>query len=107
MSQLWLEKRRGETEFDRRRAGVLTPSSVDSRNRLQHIIQKELALGIFDRESKRYLLEEIESLFRRGAQGIVLGCTEFPLVVTQDALDIPCFDTTWLHAQMAVDFILG
>jgi hypothetical protein len=51
--------------------------------------------------------DQIEELRQRGAQGIVLGCTEFPLIIRQADVSIPVFDTTLLHSQMAVDFILG
>jgi aspartate racemase len=64
-------------------------------------------VGIFTAESKKFVLAQIEELRRRGAQGIVLGCTEFPLIVKQSDVSIPVFDTTRLHSQMAVDFILG
>ena len=53
------------------------------------------------------MLQEIEALRKRGAQGIVLGCTEFPLHVRPEDVAIPSFDTTALHARMALDFVLG
>ena len=46
-------------------------------------------------------------LKQKGAQGIILGCTEFPILVKQEDFDMPLFDTTFLHARKAVDFILG
>ncbi len=64
-------------------------------------------MGIFKPESKKFVLEQIEELKRRGAQGIILGCTEFPLIIKQSDVTLPVFDTTQLHSQMAVDFILG
>ena len=86
---------------------TLVPDSAQARKELHRIIQKELAVGIFTAESKKFVLAQIEELRRRGAQGIVLGCTEFPLIVKQSDVSIPVFDTTRLHSQMAVDFILG
>jgi aspartate/glutamate racemase len=57
---------------------------------------------------KVYVLDQIEELRQRGAQGIVLlGCTEFPLMIKPADVTLPVFDTTLLHSQMAVDFILG
>lgn len=64
-------------------------------------------MGIFKPESKKYVLDQIEQLHQRGAQGIVLGCTEFPLIIKSADVSLPVFDTTLLHSQMAVDFILG
>jgi len=70
-------------------------------------IQQGLDRGTFKVESKKYVLQQIELLRERGAQGIVLGCTEFPLIIKPQDVSMPVFDTTLLHSQMAVDFILG
>jgi aspartate racemase len=71
------------------------------------IIHDELDRGIFKPESKKYLLEQMDELAKAGAQGVVLACTEFPLIIKQWDFALPVFDTTRLHSQMAVDFILG
>lgn len=86
---------------------ALVPNSAPARQELQRIIHQELDLGVYKPESKKYVLDQIEELRRRGAEGIVLGCTEFPLIIGQKDVAIPVFDTTVLHSQMAVDFILG
>lgn len=86
---------------------TLTPSSSESRLRLHRVIHKELSLGDFRPETKAFILDEIRDLARRGAQGIVLGCTEFPLIVGPSDLEMPSFDTLRLHATMAVEFITG
>jgi len=86
---------------------TLVPSSASARQDLQRIISDELELGVFKPESKKFVLGQIEELRKRGAQGIVLGCTEFPLIIKPSDVSIPVFDTTLLHSQMAVDFILG
>jgi len=83
------------------------PSSGPARKELHRIIQEELSRGIFKPKSKKYVLQQIEELKKQGAQGIVLGCTEFPLIIKPSDVSIPVFDTTRLHSQMAVDFILG
>jgi aspartate racemase len=62
---------------------------------------------VFKAESKRYVLQQIEELRQRKAQGIVLGCTEFPLIIKPSDLGFPLFDTTRLHSQRPLDFILG
>ena len=85
----------------------VVPESAAVRQELQRMIQKELGMGIFKPETKRYVLQQIEDLRKRGAQGIVLGCTEFPLIIKQADVQFPVFDTTYLHSQMAVDFVLG
>jgi aspartate racemase len=86
---------------------TLVPSSVSARQELQRIIHEELDRGIYKPESKKYVLQQMEELRKRGALGIVLGCTEFPLIIKQRDFDLPLLDTTRLHSQMAVDFIFG
>jgi aspartate racemase len=86
---------------------AVVPRSPAVRQELQRIIQKELGMGIFTPKSKRYVLRQIEELESQGLEGIILGCTEFPLIIKQSDVRVPVFDTTRLHAQMAVDFILG
>jgi aspartate racemase len=71
----------------------VVPASPEVRRELQRIILKELAMGILKPETKRYVLAQIERLRSWGAQGIVLGCTEFPLIVKQDDVPFPVFDT--------------
>jgi aspartate racemase len=93
--------------LERHGVRTLTPASAAARVRLHDIIQQELSLGKFLPESKRFILDEIGLLQARGAKGIVLGCTELPLIVGQKDLDLTVLDTTLLHSQLAVEFILG
>lgn len=86
---------------------TLTPASSVSRQRLHHVIHAELGMGVFRAETKDFILDEIRELANRGARGIILGCTEFPLIVGPSDLDLPSFDTLRLHAAMAVEFITG
>ena len=86
---------------------TVVPQSPAARRELHRIIHEELGLGSFKPESKKYVLDQIEGLRKQGAQGIILGCTEFPLIIKPSDISIPTFDTSLLHAQMAVDFIMG
>jgi aspartate racemase len=86
---------------------VVVPASAAVRTELHRIIQKELGMGIFKPQTKQYVLEQIEELRKRGAQGVILGSTEIPLIINQSDLRLPVFDTTRLHSRMAVEFILG
>jgi len=70
-----------------------------------HYVSKELTLGVFTKEAKAFFLEQIQLLRKKGAEGIILGCTELPLLIKPDDIGIPTLATTDLHAQMAVDFI--
>jgi aspartate racemase len=72
-----------------------------------HYVSKELTQGLFTKEATSFFLEQIQSLKNRGAEGIILGCTELPILLDKSSTDIPLLATTQLHAQMAVDFILS
>jgi len=70
-------------------------------------VSKELTQGKFTNEARIFYLEEIGKLEARGVDGIILGCTELPILLKEYKADIPMLATTDLHAKMAVDFILG
>jgi len=70
-------------------------------------IYNELARGIILPETKENYLEIINKLKQRGAEGIILGCTEIPMLIKQEDCDIPLFDTTFIHANAAVEFALA
>ncbi len=70
-------------------------------------IYAELGKGIFTVAAKTRYLQIIEDLKVRGAQGIIFGCTEIPMLLNQRDCDIPVFDTTAIHSRSAVDFALG
>lgn len=69
-------------------------------------INNELLLGIFKDETKKEFLNIINRLVLNGAEGVVLGCTEIPLLISQNDMDIPVFNTLEIHARAAVDFAL-
>ena len=85
---------------------ALTPGRED-RERVHRIIIDELALGNVKPASRDIVLRIMGELAAKGAQAVVLGCTELPLLVTRDRCPIPLFDTTTIHARAAVDFALG
>ena len=67
----------------------------------------ELTRGKFTDAARNFYMEQIELLKERGAEGIILGCTELPLLINPEDVSVPTLATTDLHARMAVDFILG
>jgi aspartate racemase len=73
---------------------------------VHRIIYNELILGIIREDSRRVYLKVIADLVALGAQGVILGCTEIPLLVKQSVVDVPVFDTTTIHAQAAVEWAL-
>jgi len=85
---------------------VLIPDEP-GRTAVHDIIYTELAHGTIHEESRRIYIGIIEELKRRGAQGVILGCTEIPLLVKDKDSPVPVFDTTAIHAAAAVDFALA
>lgn len=75
--------------------------SVEDRTLLHDIIYQELAKGIVKVQSKTLILGIINKLSAQGAEGIILGCTEIPLLINQSDLETPVFDTTRIHATSA------
>jgi len=84
---------------------VLIPDKLD-REVVHNVIYNELCLGKTRRASKEKFKTIISRLEKRGARGIILGCTEIPLLIKQEDLKIPVFDTTRIHAKAGVDFAL-
>ena len=70
-------------------------------------IYKELALGIVTAVTKENYLQIMQKLQQADAEGIILGCTEIPLLIKPNDFDLPLFDTTFIHASAAVNFSLG
>lgn len=91
-------------EEGKKRFGVNVIVPTEEEQTIIHgIILHELSKGQFKEESKAAYLEIFESLRRRGAGGVVLGCTEIPLLVQQSDLpDFPMFDTLTLHVEAAI-----
>lgn len=85
---------------------VLVPEA-EEREALHRIIFDELVAGTVHAASRDALVAMIARLAERGAEGVILGCTEIMLLIGQEDVDLPLFDTTTLHALAAVDFALG
>lgn len=85
---------------------VITPEK-EERDLIHDVIFNELSMGVFRESSREAYRRIMAALASRGAQGIILGCTEIPLLVTQADADVPLFDTTTLHARTAVDWALS
>jgi aspartate racemase len=77
---------------------------VEERDEIHRIIYDELAQGEFKKSSKEKYLKIINSLILNGAEGIVLGCTEIPLLINQNDVSLPIFDTTKIHAAAGFEF---
>ena len=80
---------------------VVVPGEVD-RRAIHRIIYEELVIGDIQDASRHQSYAIIDRLLTDGVEGIVLGCTEIGLLVQPEAVAVPVFDTTCLHAQDAV-----
>jgi aspartate racemase len=84
---------------------VLVPEGADF-DEVNRVVYEELVRGKFLGASRDFYRGAIARLVARGAQGIILGCTELPLLVKPEDCAVPLFDTTALHAEAAIDFAL-
>lgn len=85
---------------------ALVPEESE-REYIHRTIMTELEKAVLNDETRKKYLEIIDSLVRKGAEGIILGCTEIPLLIKQSDCSIPVFDTTEIHAMAAVEFALS
>ena len=84
---------------------TIIPNEIDIEY-INDCIYNEMSKGIFLPERKKRFIEIINDLRQQGAQGIVLGCTEIPILIKQEDVSIPVFDTTIIHAKAALAFAL-
>ena len=77
---------------------------IDDIETVNSVIYNELCLGNIKEDSKRKYLDIIDKLSAKGAQGVILGCTEIGLLIKQEDTKLPVFDTTLIHAEKAALF---
>lgn len=77
---------------------VVVPNEEDKKT-VHNIIYNELCKGIIKEESKSKYIEIIEKLAKEGAEGVILGCTEIPLLIKTGDTSIPVYDTTKIHSD--------
>lgn len=85
---------------------VLVPYA-EERRVVNHVIYQELVRGVVRDESRTAYREIIGRMADRGAEGVILGCTEIELLISPQACPVPAFATTALHARAAVDLVLS
>ncbi|MEC5320102.1 aspartate/glutamate racemase family protein [Brenneria populi subsp. brevivirga] len=85
---------------------VITPEPA-ARELVNRVIYQELCLGKIDARSRQSYREIIRRLVEQGAEGIILGCTEIPLLLSADDASVPLFDTSVLHATAAAKYALS
>ena len=90
----------------RKGISVLVPEA-DQRTYVDNVIYNELTAGQIKDDSRSGFVTIINKLAERGAEGVVLGCTEIPLLVSEDDVEVPLLDTTAIHAEAALDYALA
>ena len=84
----------------------IIPANQSTRDYIEETLRYELGKGILNPATKSRYLGIIRQLIDEGAEGIILGCTEIPLLIKQEDVPVPVFDTTKIHSLAAVDFAL-
>jgi len=92
--------------LEQRGIQVVVPDELQ-RERIHSVIYDELCRGVVNPDSKTDYLDVIASLTERGAQGVILGCTEIGLLVQVADTEVRLYDTTEIHAEQAVQLALG
>lgn len=93
---------------------ILTANNIETiipddedRNEIHRVIYDELAKGELKSTSKENYINIINRQIKNGAEGVILGCTEIPLLIDQKDVAIPVFDTTKIHATSAFNFSIN
>ncbi len=86
---------------------VLTPAKQETRDYIQYTVKEELGIGFINPETKANYISFVDELVNRGAECIILGCTEIPMLISQEDFAIPVFDTTKIHSQAIVAYALS
>lgn len=101
-----------EMDFYRNKLGeygleVLIPEKQETRDYIQHTIKEELGIGFINPKTRTNYISIVEELVDRGAECVVLGCTEIPMLISQEDFTIPIFDTTKIHSQAIVEYVVS
>ena len=86
---------------------VIIPEKQETRDYIQFTVKEELGIGYINAETKKNYITIANELVERGAEGIILGCTEIPMLISQNDFKIPIFDTTKIHSQAIVEYIVS
>lgn len=86
---------------------VFVPKQKETRDYIQFTLKEELGRNLVLEETKAQYIKIVNDLKAEGAEGIILGCTEIPLLISQDDFEFPLFDTTKIHCQAIVDYMLS
>jgi len=83
---------------------VIIPQSKNDRDFIEETLLHELGKGILVDKTKLEYIKIADKLIAAGAEGVVFGCTEIPLIINQKDISVPVFNTTEIHVQAAVEY---
>jgi aspartate racemase len=86
---------------------VIIPEKQETRDYIQHTVKEELGIGFINPETKSNYIAIVKELVDRGAECVILGCTEIPMLISQDDFTIPIFDTTKIHSEAIVAYAVS
>lgn len=86
---------------------VLIPKEQETRDYIQQTVKEELGIGFINPETKKKYISIVKDLVEDGAECIILGCTEIPMLISQADFEIPVFDTTKIHSEAIVEYIVS
>lgn len=84
---------------------TIVPPTTEQ-NVIQEMLYNKLSMGVFDDQTKKFFVEAIESLAERGAQAVILGCTEFPLLLKDTRCAIPLIDSLKCHSEALIQYTI-
>lgn len=85
----------------------LVPETVEERGSVHSIIYNELVKGVVNPQSRLEYKKIAQGMLARGAEGLILGCTEVNMLLKEDDFDVPVFDTTRIHVDRALNYMLA
>ena len=86
---------------------VLVPVKQETRDYIQYTVKEELGIGLINSDTKANYISIVKELVDEGAQCIILGCTEIPMLISQDDFTIPVFDTAKIHSRAIVEHMMA
>ncbi|PTT00702.1 aspartate racemase [Pedobacter sp. HMWF019] len=86
---------------------VLIPEKQETRDYIQYTLKEELGIGFINPQTRDNYISITNELVKRGAECIILGCTEIPMLIGQSDFNIPIFDTTKIHSEAILEFIIS
>jgi aspartate racemase len=86
---------------------VLIPEKQATRDYIQQTVKEELGIGFINPKTKANYISIVKELVEHGAECVILACTEIPMLISQSDFKIPIFDTTIIHSEAIVTFMIS